>query len=254
MFVSSNEHMAQARRLLQAGFSANEVARELGVSRAAVGRWRRGEIEAFGPAVERDPWRPPNPGIYAYLLGMYLGDGHITLRPNGHTPFLRVSLDSAYPGIIDECQSAMVITSLGRRATVLTPNSSQVRIVQCTWARWPEALPQHGRGPKHKRPIVLAGWQREVVDAHPGAFVRGLIHSDGCRTINRFKVPLPSGRVKEYAYARYFFSNLSPDIRELFCTACAALGVQTTKSSHRNISVSQRKSVAVLEEIVGPKE
>lgn len=246
--------MIKARQLLEHGFNASEVAREIGVSPSTVARWGRGETAAFGPAVERAPWRPPHPAAYAYLLGIYLGDGHITLRPNGQTPFLRVSLDAAYPGIIDECQSAMAITSLGRRATVLSPNSSQVRIVQSVWKGWPEALPQHGRGPKHKRAIVLADWQREVVDAHPGAFVRGLIHSDGCRTINRFKVPLPSGRVKEYAYPRYFFSNLSSDIRGLFVDACDALGIQTTKSSHRNVSVSQRKSVAVLEEIVGPKE
>ncbi|HWT92828.1 MAG TPA: hypothetical protein VN238_07510 [Solirubrobacteraceae bacterium] len=59
--------------------------------------------------------------------------------------------------------------------------------------------------------------------------------------------------MKEYAYPRYFFSNLSPDIRQLYREACAALGVKTTMSNHRNVSVSQRKSVAVLEEIVGPK-
>jgi hypothetical protein len=35
----------------------------------------------------------------------------------------------------------------------------------------------------------------------------------GCRTINRFKTKLPSGRVASYEYPRYFFSNLSDDIR-----------------------------------------
>ena len=83
--------------------------------------------------------------------------------------------------------------------------------------------------------------------------MRGLIHSDGCRTVNRFKTKLPSGRVAEYAYPRYFFSNLSDDIRGLFCEACDALGVRTTLSNPRNVSVSHRKSVAILEEIVGPK-
>ena len=83
--------------------------------------------------------------------------------------------------------------------------------------------------------------------------MRGLIHSDGCRTVNRFKTTLPSGRVAEYAYPRYFFSNLSPDIRELFRAACDRLGVRTTMSNARNVSVSHRRSVAVLEELVGPK-
>ncbi len=84
-------------------------------------------------------------------------------------------------------------------------------------------------------------------------FLRGLIHSDGCRTVNRFKTKLPSGRVAEYAYPRYFFSNLSADIRGLFCEYCDKLGIRWTQSNHRNISVSHRHSVAALDEFIGPK-
>ena len=100
---------------------------------------------------------------------------------------------------------------------------------------------------------MLADWQREVVDEFPQQFLRGLIHSDGCRTVNRFKTKLPSGRVAEYAYARYFFSNLSPDIRGLFCEYCDRLGIRWTLSNPRNVSVSHRASVALLDEFVGPK-
>ena len=82
---------------------------------------------------------------------------------------------------------------------------------------------------------------------------RGLIHSDGCRTVNRFTTTLPSGRLAEYAYVRYFFTNLSADIRGLFCDACDRLGVRWTQSSFRNISVADRRSVAILERVVGPK-
>jgi len=83
--------------------------------------------------------------------------------------------------------------------------------------------------------------------------LRGLIHSDGCRTINRFRTRLPGGRLAEYAYPRYFFSNLSADIRGLFCESCDALGIRWTQSNHRNISVSNRHSVAALDEFIGPK-
>ena len=108
-------------------------------------------------------------------------------------------------------------------------------------------------GPKHERPIELADWQREIVDEFPREFLRGLIHSDGCRTTNRFKTKLPSGRVAEYEYARYFFSNLSADIRGLFCEYCERLGIRWTQSNPRNISISHRDSVAILDEFVGPK-
>ena len=71
--------------------------------------------------------------------------------------------------------------------------------------------------------------------------------------MNRFRTRLPSGRVSEYAYPRYFFSNLSADIRGLFCESCEQLGLRWTQSNHRNISISHRTSVALLDEYVGPK-
>ena len=147
----------------------------------------------------------------------------------------------------------MGLATWGGSVSHVFVKGSGVHILQSSWKRWPEAFPQHGPGRKHERSIVLQDWQQEIVDAYPGEFVRGLIHSDGCRTVNRSRTTLPSGRVAEYAYPRYFFSNLSADIRGLFCAACDRLGVRWTQSNHRNISVSHRRSVAVLEEVVGEK-
>jgi hypothetical protein len=96
-------------------------------------------------------------------------------------------------------------------------------------------------------------WQERIVEAHPWQFLCGLLHSDGCRTINRFKTKLPSGRVAEYAYARWFFSTLSADIRFLFVLTGEQRGLRWTQSNHRNVSISHRRSVALLEEHVGPK-
>jgi hypothetical protein len=126
-------------------------------------------------------------------------------------------------------------------------------IVEAAYKHWPLVFPQHGPGRKHNRPIVLADWQRAIVDRRPQPFLRGLIHSDGCRTVNRFKTRLPSGRVAEYAYPRYFFSNKSADIRGLFCDYCERLGIRWTQSNPRNVSVSHRDSVALLDSFVGPK-
>ena len=57
----------------------------------------------------------------------------------------------------------------------------------------------------------------------------------------------------EYAYPRYFFSNLSPDIRGLFTRTCDELGLRWTLSNPRNVSVAHRDSVARLDEWIGPK-
>jgi hypothetical protein len=106
---------------------------------------------------------------------------------------------------------------------------------------------------KHLRPIALADWQLELTHEHPGALVRGLIHSDGCRVVNRFHTELPSGRVAEYSYVRYFFSNLSDDIRAIFTEHCGLLGIRVTQPNHRNLAISHRESVLILEAVVGPK-
>ena len=188
---------------------------------------------------------------YAYLLGVYLGDG--CLSHTGWTWQLRVVLDSAYPRIIEEVTAAIAQhVPHGRVARRTVPGSNGI-VLDAGWKGWPSLFPQHGPGRKHERPITLTAWQRGIVERHPGQFARGLIHSDGSRSINRFTTKLPSGRVAAYAYPRYFFTNMSPDIRRLFCDACDLLGVRWTQSNHRNISVAHRPSVAVLDEHVGPK-
>ena len=196
-------------------------------------------------------WKPPDRWSYSYLLGLYLGDGCITGR--GTCRQLVIALDDAYPDLIECCWAAIQLVlpecHVGRYRL---KNNNSTRVVAAS-SKWTAVFPQHGPGPEHERPIVLEPWQREIVDVFPREFLRGLIHSDGCRTMNRFKTKLPSGRVAEYAYPRYFFSNLSADIRGLFCEYCERLDIRWTQSNHRNISVSHRKCVALLDEFVGPK-
>ena len=197
------------------------------------------------------PWRPPDPYSYSWLLGFYLGDGCVA--STGRSYQLRVVLDGAYPCVIEECTTAAVLVLPDARVRVRPRPTDAGVIVEMSSPLWAEIFPQHGPGRKHLRPIVLTPWQREIVDRHPHPFLRGLLFSDGCRTINRFKTTLPSGRVAEYAYPRYFFSNQSADIRALFCEYCEKLGIRWTQSNPRNISVAQRKSVALLDSFVGPK-
>ena len=70
-------------------------------------------------------------------------------------------------------------------------------VVASTWRQWPCLFPQHAPGRKHHRKIELVDWQREIVDEKPGPFLRGLIHTDGWRGVNRVRV-----KGKEYSYPR----------------------------------------------------
>jgi hypothetical protein len=194
---------------------------------------------------------PPARWSYAYLLGLYLGDGCVA--PHGRTARLVITLDGIYPEIVEDAAAAVQLAGPRQRVSVLPVKGSRALVVQSYAKYWLDAFPQAGPGRKHERPIALADWQRDVVDRYPQQFLRGLIHSDGCRTVNRFRTKLPSGRVAEYEYPRYFFSNLSADIRGLFCEYCERIGVRWTQSNHRNISVSHRRSVAILDGFIGPK-
>jgi hypothetical protein len=100
----------------------------------------------------------------------------------------------------------------------------------------------------HERRIRLEGWQREILDAHPWRFLRGLIHSDGCRFMNPSVHP-----TKTYWYTRYLFTNHSADIRALFCEYCDKVGVEWRQMDRWNVSVSRRKSVALMDRYIGPK-
>jgi hypothetical protein len=114
---------------------------------------------------------------------------------------------------------------------------------------WVHLFPQHGPGRKHLRPIQLVGWQQEIVEEFPGLLLRGLIHSDGCRIIAR---ECKNGRVR-YA-PRYSFSNLSEDIKRIFCDACDLLGIRWTRPNDRSIAIYRLASVSRMDQFVGPKQ
>lgn len=84
----------------------------------------------------------------------------------------------------------------------------------------------------------------------PEALLRGLIHSDGCCSLNTVR----SGRGdRTYAYARYTFSNRSEDLREIYCAHLDLLDIEWRRMNRWNISVARRDSVAKLDAFVGPK-
>ncbi|HEY1515787.1 MAG TPA: helix-turn-helix domain-containing protein [Solirubrobacteraceae bacterium] len=241
----------RVKQLVSEGLSDYAIARTTGIPRPTVRCWRR-RNDPPRSASRRYPWQVTDPDAYCYVLGCYLGDGHVNQRSaNGWE--LRIACDQRYPGIMAEIGIALVVTFPGSQPTRFAASTGASDVLRISHPGVAAAFPQHGRGPKHRRAIALAKWQAELTHAHPAALVRGLIHSDGCRAANRFKTRLPSGRVAEHSYIRYFFSNMSSDIRQIFQEHCEVLGIRVTQSNPRNLSVSRRDSVAILEQIVGEK-
>ena len=240
--------------LVGTGISDGTIAAKTGVAAGTVRRWR---LATRPPSLVRrrqvaDAWSVPVDPVYCYLLGAYLGDGTVTLYRRSSW-CLRIFNDRRYKSISQEILTAMATTFPEGHVRLRPSSSSEADVLSVRHPAVQQAFPQYGPGRKHDRAIVLADWQLALTRAHPGPLIRGLIHSDGCRAVNRFRTKLPSGRTAEYSYIRYFFSNVSADVRDIFAEHCRLLGIRVTKSNHRNLSVSHRDSVAILERLVGAK-
>lgn len=247
----------RALSLVASGWNYSQVSRITGASRAVIRDWHRDREHArdsrrrVGTCLRCADYRFPVPHVtesaYAYLLGLYLGDGCISSHPRGVFR-LRISLDRAYPVILGECVAAMSIVMPASKVGIVRHPCAQLDVPGSFSKHWPCVLPQHGPGLKHHRPITLDDWQLEIIDSCPWRFLRGLIHSDGCRHMNTIKHPKAT-----YRYPRYAFSNRSDDIRGLFCEYCDKVGVEWRRMNRWNISVAKRDSVALMDRYIGPK-
>jgi hypothetical protein len=241
---------------LARGQSVAEVVQATGIPNRTIRNWRDGrtrQLAVRGAACaacgqECLPIPHGSDEAYAYLLGQYLGDGGI-YEHRRKVFRLVIFGDARYVEIASEVAAAMSVVVphvkvhhqlRGRDGTCLTTYAYS--------RTWPCLLPQHGAGPKHRRPIVLTKWQRAITAAHPQALLRGLIHSDGCRSINTVRASR-----RTYAYPRYQFSNRSLDIQQIFCEHLDLLGIPWRQMNRWNIAVSKRAGVARLDEFVGPK-
>lgn len=237
----------RAHGLLACGLCASEVSALTGIPPSTVRDWAKGKslhASRNGAVCCSEETLSAIPsGEYAYLLGMYLGDGCLSLYPRDVWR-LRIFMDSRYPGIIEECAFAISTVMPHNRLlrTVRSENHVELSIYSKHWLCF---FPQHGPGRKHERSIELSPWQQKHVEAETRRFLRGLIHSDGCRVIADDR-----GRPS----VRYHFSNRSEDIKRLFCDALDRLDVSWTRPSQRDIAIYRKSATEILDTFVGPKQ
>jgi hypothetical protein len=247
----------QALELIHSGASLRSISMSIGITRSALREWRDNPekaqaARAYCPRCDDDPVLPEPRADYAYLLGLYLGDGCISVAGNPAKGVwkLRVMCADAWPGLVQECIRAMRAVRPTSKVMLQRKQGCQ-EVASCS-RHWPCLFPQHGLGKKYLRRIELQPWQQAIVTELPGKFVRGLFHSDGYRGMNRVRRPLADGD-RWYEYPRYLFSNKSRDILGLCGAALDQLGVEWRFARWDVISVARKASVARLDEFVGPK-
>jgi hypothetical protein len=242
---------------MERGNSLRSISLSTGISRATLHDWRKhpamkANPRELCPRCAASPTLPEPQPDYAYLLGLYLGDGCISLAGARDKQVwkLRIACADAWPGIRRECERAMkAIRPYNKVRTQQHPGCTEV--ISCS-RHWPCLFPQHGAGRKHMRKIELQPWQLAIVTAYPGRLARGLFHSDGYRGVNRVRRCLGDGD-HWYEYPRYLFSNESGDILRLCGETLDRLGVAWRFSRRNALSVARREAVAWLDEFVGPK-
>ena len=119
------------------------------------------------------PSLPEPTSDYAYVLGLYLGDGCISANgaPARGIRVLRIACADAWPGLLAECKQAVkAIRPANKVGTVQSDGCSYVTAYS---RHWPCLIPQHGPGRKHDRRIELAPWQRPITGQYPDRFARG---------------------------------------------------------------------------------
>lgn len=244
----SKEQFEEVQRLIATGINDCEIARRTGIPRKTVWQWRcdpgtglRAWAGSSTCGVYHDfAGLPAKP--YAYLLGLYLGDGYVSREPKAYR--LRITCDKRYPAIIARCREAIDALFPTQSAGVYWRRTGCADVYQYS-KHWPCLLPQHGPGRKHLRKIALEQWQQEIVDRETEEFVTGLIHSDGCRVVANDRGVLS---------VRYHFSNRSEDIIGLFTAALDRLGITWRRSDRYTVSVYRKAATARLDEFIGPKD
>ena len=181
--MHSKELVDQARRLYATGLTAADVARLMGLPWRTVAHWCRGDRRSTCVAT---PSRAAcslctdtllDVERYAYLLGQYLGDGSIV--HSQRTCGLAITCADSWPGVAEGGRSGAFRSASHVLRLTATAHRLHGRAESLDPLDVP--LPPARSGQKHERTITLEQWQQEIVDTHPGAFLRGLIHSDGCR-------------------------------------------------------------------------
>jgi hypothetical protein len=116
--MRSVEEVREVVALIAAGVNDCAISRRTGIPRGTVRSWRHERRWEQWPYADyssscQSCGAPRHdfgvlPQEYVYLLGMYLGDGHIVECPR-KVYRLTIAMDAKYPGIIGECSRAVAV-------------------------------------------------------------------------------------------------------------------------------------------------
>jgi intein-encoded DNA endonuclease-like protein len=221
------------------------ISKILNISRSTIRYWLENKDKPIKEKFNPKQLLEEQKESYSYCLGLYLGDGYIC--KTRRTYRLRIFQTAKYKNLVRLCQHNLK-TILPNNKISLVDKKCNCTVISVYNNDLPLMFPQHGSGKKHERKISLKNWQKKIVDLYPKEFIKGLIHSDGCRY---------KRTVGKYTYTNYNFVNKSKDIIYLLCKYCEKLKIKYDLI-HRNnntdmVNFSRRDSVKILDSFIGEK-
>lgn len=151
---------------------------------------------------------------YNYLLGLYLGDGHIIKTPRSYS--LKIYNNSEQDLVIHNTNIAL--KTIFPHNIIGNYKQPRAKVVECGVFNnnLPIIFPQHSFGKKHDRDVSLVDWQEINIDYK--FLGLGLFHSDGSFYENG------------NSYWMYNFTNCSIDIQKIYMKCLDKLNIRYTHS------------------------
>lgn len=242
------------------GLSDYKVSEKLGISRPNIQRWRKqyfsnsskmmkrkeileaSALKRYGDPNNMDVTKLPSDS-YAYILGMYLGDGCLSKSTKCRTCTLYITQNREYDIVVNDCLNHLknLMKEFDIEPTVVYRKNSKACDIKINSVYTLKLFPQHGEGLKHDRKINLEDWQWTHVEKEPWMFIKGLMHSDGSKYFDKYN-----------SKWHWQFTNRSEDIKDILCQVCDTVGLQWTRCK-QNVSFYKSESVIMLNENVGEK-
>lgn len=210
--MTKQEKLLRAKELLELNWSHRKIAKELGVDHGTINYWKKKDF-ILEKTVQADLNDENVQKAYAYILSLYLGDGHIVKFRRTYR--FRISQDGKYPNLVKRHIKEIQIILPTNKVNVGLVKGSNVRVVYTCSNILPDLFPQHGPGKKYTRKIELQPWQLDICKKYPWQFLEGFIHSDGSIYNDR-------------GYEMICFTNRSLDIIQFFMDFCNMLEVKYT--------------------------
>ena len=145
------------KQKLAEGVSQRQIARDLNVDHTTIAYWIKNGFSSgtrnFKSNSDEEIYNicKKYSAEYSYILGSYLGDGHITKMPRTYK--LRIFNDAKYDNIIEDQSQALSVLfpeNVIRQHKQLHSNCVEVIIHN---KELPRFFPQHDSGKKHDRDV-----------------------------------------------------------------------------------------------------